>query len=127
MYLSPLQLHTISGKDNVGQEGKAGPNEFVPNVAPIHTEMKSPRDVNVDSLSNSPIVFSDTLKSKFGRSLFPKIDNSNINRAESQQDNNIDGLKAEWVEQYEPVFTSHLQLCHAGKKGLNCLDTNQLF
>lgn len=117
MYLSPLhlQLHTISGKDNVGQEGKVGPNEFVPNVAPIHTEMKSPRDVNVDSLSNSPIVFSDTLKSKFGRSLFPKIDNSN--RAESQQDN-IDGLKAEWVEQYEPGVYITFTTLQCGKKGL---------
>ncbi|RZB50643.1 PH, RCC1 and FYVE domains-containing protein 1 isoform D [Glycine soja] len=110
-----LRLHTISGKDNVGQEGKAGPNEFVPNVAPIHTEMKSPRDVNVDSLSNSPIVFSDTLKSKFGRSLFPKIDNSN--RAESQQDN-IDGLKAEWVEQYEPGVYITFTTLQCGKKGL---------
>jgi len=119
MYLSPLQLHTISGKDNAGQEAKVGQHEFVPNVATIVTDMKSPRDGNVDSLSNSPIVFSETLKSKFGRSMFPKNENSNSNRGESQQQDNINnGLKADWVEQYEPGVYITFTTLPCGKKGL---------
>nr|KYP76012.1 putative E3 ubiquitin-protein ligase HERC2 [Cajanus cajan] len=116
-----LRLHTISGKDHAVQEGKVGQHEFVPNVAPIHIDMKSPRDGNIDSLSNSPIVFSDTLKSKFGRSLFPKNDklmeNSNLNRADSQQDT-TEGLKSEWVEQYEPGVYITFTTLPCGKKGL---------
>ncbi|KAK8468682.1 hypothetical protein PHAVU_006G086822 [Phaseolus vulgaris] len=114
-----LRLHTISGKDNAGQEAKVGQHEFVPNVATIVTDMKSPRDGNVDSLSNSPIVFSETLKSKFGRSMFPKNENSNSNRGESQQQDNINnGLKADWVEQYEPGVYITFTTLPCGKKGL---------
>lgn len=110
-----MQLHTE-------HEGKVGQQEFVvPNVAPIHTDMKSPRDCNVDSLANSPIVFSNTLKSKFGRSLFRKSDksmeNSNLNRTESQQDTS-EGLKVEWMEQYEPGVYITFTTLPCGKKGL---------
>ncbi|QCD77986.1 hypothetical protein DEO72_LG1g1615 [Vigna unguiculata] len=112
-----LRLHTISGKDNAGQEAKVGQHEFVPNLATIVTDMKSPRDGNGDSLSNSPIVFSDIIKSKFGRSMFPKNENSNFSRGESQQDN-INGLKADWVEQYEPGVYITFTTLPCGKKGL---------
>lgn len=111
-----LRLHTE-------QEGKVGQQEFVvPSVAPIHTDMKSPRDCNVDSLANSPIVFSNTLKSKFGRSLFRKSDksmeNSNLNKTESQQDITTEGLKVEWMEQYEPGVYITFTTLPCGKKGL---------
>ncbi|XP_057430235.1 PH, RCC1 and FYVE domains-containing protein 1 isoform X2 [Lotus japonicus] len=116
-----LQLHTISGKDNVGQEGKAGLHESLPNLAPVHTDMNSPRDSNMDSLSNSPIVFSATLKSKFGKSKFLKNDrskeNSNLTQAEPQQDT-ADGLKVEWVEQYEPGVYITLTTLPCGNTGL---------
>ncbi|KAJ1388172.1 Zinc finger, FYVE/PHD-type [Sesbania bispinosa] len=117
-----LRLHTVTGKDNAGQEGKVGLPEFLPNLAPIHTtDMNSPRDGNMDSLSNSPIVFSDTFKSKFGKSMFLKNDrlmeNSNFTRAEPQQDT-ADSLKAEWVEQYEPGVYITFTTLPCGKRGL---------
>ncbi|XP_061350338.1 PH, RCC1 and FYVE domains-containing protein 1 [Gastrolobium bilobum] len=116
-----LRLHTISGKENAGQEGKVGIHESLPNLAPIHTDINSPRDGNMDSLSNSPIVFSDTLKSKFGRSMLLKSDrlleNSNATRSESQQETN-EGLKAECVEQYEPGVYITFTTLPCGKKGL---------
>ncbi|KAK7302042.1 hypothetical protein RJT34_12921 [Clitoria ternatea] len=117
-----LRLHTISGKDNNGQEGKVGLQEILPSLAPVHTDMKSPREGNLDSLSNSPIVFSDTLKSKFGRNMVLKNDKltddtPNLNRAECQQDNN-NGLKVEWVEQYEPGVYITFTTLPCGKKGL---------
>ncbi|KAL2333184.1 hypothetical protein Fmac_014397 [Flemingia macrophylla] len=116
-----LRLHTISGKDHAVQEGKVGQHESVPNVAPIRTDTKSPRVGDMDSLSNSPIVFSDTIKSKFGRSMLPKNDkqmeNSNLNRADYQQDS-TEGLKVEWVEQYEPGVYITFTTLPCGKKGL---------
>ena len=119
-----MQLHTISGKDhNAGQEGKVGlgVHECLPNLAPIHTDANSPRDGNMDSLSNSPIVFSDTLKSKFGRNIFLKNDrvmeNSSITKPESQQDS-ADSLKVEWVEQYEPGVYITFTTLPCGRKGL---------
>lgn len=107
-----MQLHTISGKDNAGQEGKVGGHECLPNLTPIHTDIKSPKNGNMDSLSNSPIVFSDTLKSKIGRSMLLKND-----RAESKDDSG-DSLKVEWVEQYEPGVYITFTTLSCGKKGL---------
>lgn len=109
-----LRLHTISGKDNHGLEQKAGLQEFLPNLAPIHTDMNSPRNANTDSLSNSPIIFSSALKSKFGRSILLKKDN-NLTKAESQQEN---ALKVEWVEQYENGVYITLTKSPSGEKGL---------
>lgn len=109
-----MQLHTISGKDNHGLEQKAGLQEFLPNLAPIHTDMNSPRNANADSLSNSPIIFSSALKSKFGRSILLKKDN-NLTKAESQQEN---ALKVEWVEQYENGVYITLTKSPSGEKGL---------
>lgn len=109
-----LRLHTISGKDNHGLEQKAGLQELLPNLAPIHTDTNSPRNANMDSLSNSPIIFSSALKSKFGRSILLKKDN-NLTKAESQQEN---ALKVEWVEQYENGVYITLTKSPSGEKGL---------
>ncbi|KAE9594430.1 hypothetical protein Lal_00001349 [Lupinus albus] len=114
-----LRLHTLSGKDNAGQDEKVI-HECLPNLAHIQTDIKSPKVSNIDSLSNSPIVFSDTQKSKFGRTMVLKngklSENSNFNRAEPQEDSN--SLKAEWVEQYEPGVYITLTTLSCGKKGL---------
>ncbi|OIV95703.1 hypothetical protein TanjilG_01497 [Lupinus angustifolius] len=114
-----LRLHTLSGKDNAGQEEKVI-HECLPNLAHIQTDIKSPKVSNMDSLSNSPIIFSDTLKSKLGRSMLLKndklLENSNFDRAEPQVDSN--NLKAEWVEQYEPGVYITLTTLSCGKKGL---------
>ncbi|CAL5202789.1 unnamed protein product [Lathyrus oleraceus] len=117
-----LRLHTLSGKDNHGLEQKAGLQEFLPNLAPIHTDTNTPRNTNMDSLSNSPIVFSSALRSKFGRSMLLKNDklmdnNTNLTTPESQQDA-ADGLKAEWVEQYENGVYITLITSPTGEKGL---------
>ncbi|XP_058787771.1 PH, RCC1 and FYVE domains-containing protein 1-like [Vicia villosa] len=117
-----LRLHTLSGKDNHGVEQKAVLQECLPNLAPIHTDMNTPRNTNMDSLSNSPIVFSSALRSKFGRSMFLKNDkstdnNTNLLTPESQQDT-ADGLKAEWVEQYENGVYITLTTSPSGEKGL---------
>ncbi|KAL1365428.1 hypothetical protein HN51_013456 [Arachis hypogaea] len=116
-----LRLHTISGKENAGQEGQVGIHDCMSNLAPIHIDMNSPRDGNMDSLSNSPIVFSDTLKSKLGRNMLLKNDrvteNSSVAKPQSQQDN-TDSMKVEWVEQYEPGVYITFTTLPCGKKGL---------
>lgn len=85
--------------------------------------MNSPRDCNMDSLSSSPIVFSDTLKSKFGRSMLLKnndklMENSNFTRAAVSQQDTANDLKVEWVEQYEPGVYITFTTLQCGKKGL---------
>ncbi|KAK2440451.1 Regulator of chromosome condensation (RCC1) family with FYVE zinc finger domain-containing protein [Trifolium repens] len=117
-----LRLHTLSGKDNHGLEQKAGGlQEFLPNLAPIQTDMNSPRNANMDSLSNSPIIFSSALKSKFGRSILLKNDKltpKTTTKAEAQQ-NTADGLKTvEWVEQYENGVYITLTISPSGEKGV---------
>ncbi|KAE9598836.1 putative chromatin regulator PHD family [Lupinus albus] len=115
-----LRLHTLSGNDNGGQEEKVI-HECLPTLAHIQTDIKSPKVGNMDSLSNSPIVFSDTVKSKFGRGMLLKndklLENSNFNSAELQEDS-ANSLKAEWVEQYEPGVYITLTTLSCGKKGL---------
>jgi hypothetical protein len=83
--------------------------------------MNSPRNANMDSLSNSPIIFSSALKSKFGRSILLKNDKltpKTITKAEAQQ-NTADGLKTvEWVEQYENGVYITLTISPSGEKGV---------
>ena len=92
-------------------------------MTPIQTDIHTPKDGKVDSLCGSPIVFSDTLKSKYGRNLCHKsekpTEDSHSNRTESQQ-GNTKGSKdeSEWVEQYEPgVYITFTEL-PSGQKGL---------
>ncbi|KAF7831165.1 PH, RCC1 and FYVE domains-containing protein 1 isoform X1 [Senna tora] len=115
-------LHTISGKANAVQDGKLGVQECLSNLTPIHTDIHTPKDGNVDSLSSSPIVSSDTLKSKLSRSMLLKSDRSKQdspkNKADSHQQDGSEGLKVEWVEQYEPgVYITFTKL-PCGQKGL---------
>lgn len=77
------------------------------------------KDSQVDSLSNTPIIFSDTLKSKFGRDVCNtrSMENSHVTRTESPQ-NGRNASKLEWVEQYEPgVYITFTNL-PSGQKGL---------
>ncbi|XP_020976757.1 uncharacterized protein LOC110271023 [Arachis ipaensis] len=48
-----VRLHTISGKENAGQEGKVGIHDCMSNLAPIHIDMNSPRDGNMDIWHNT--------------------------------------------------------------------------
>ncbi|CAI8618781.1 unnamed protein product [Vicia faba] len=100
-----LWLHALPGKDNHGIELKVVLQEFLPNLAPKQTKMNTPRNTNMDSLSNSPIVFYSALRSKLCRSMLLNNEkmmdnNANLIIPESQQDT-ANGLKVEWVEQYE--------------------------
>lgn len=77
------------------------------------------KDSQVDSLSNTPIIFSDTLKSKFGRDVCNtrSMENSNVTRTESPQ-NGRNASKLESVEQYERgVYITFTNL-PSGQKGL---------
>lgn len=115
-----MQLHTISGKTNAGQEGKLRVEECLSNLTPINTDVHTPKDGNVESLSSSPTLFSDTLKSKFA-SMFLKSDrskeDSELTRAECEQ-GSTEGLKVEWVEQYEPGVYITFTALPSGQKGL---------
>ncbi|RYR03792.1 hypothetical protein Ahy_B06g083117 [Arachis hypogaea] len=48
-----VRLHTISGKENTGQKGKVGIHDCMSNLAPIHIDMNSPRDGNMDIWHNT--------------------------------------------------------------------------
>ncbi|XP_054795726.1 PH, RCC1 and FYVE domains-containing protein 1 isoform X1 [Prosopis cineraria] len=121
LVLRLLQLQTVSDKTVPGQEGKLGIQEYLSNLTPIRTDINSPKDRNVDSLSNSPIVFSGSLKSKLARSMILKSDrskeDSQLTKAESHEDSS-EGLKVEWVEQYEPGVYITLITLPCGQKGL---------
>lgn len=87
----------------------------------LRTDVNSPKDGNVDSLLNSPIVFSDSLKSKLAKSSILKSDrskeDSQLTKAESHEDSS-EGLKVEQVEQYEPGVYITLTSLPCGQKGL---------
>ncbi|KAF5747997.1 putative Ran GTPase binding protein [Tripterygium wilfordii] len=83
-------------------------------------QVKLSEDRQLDSLSSSPIVFSNTLKSVYGRELFKEnvktVENSPAPRKESRQ-----GAKAsdpEWVEQYEPGVYITFTMLPSGRKEL---------
>ncbi|KAM7268628.1 hypothetical protein ACFE04_010794 [Oxalis oulophora] len=118
-----FRLHTMSEKVSGGKETKDGANanlQVVPTHQPL--EVNLPKDRQVDSLSNSPISFSSTLKSKYGR------DNSQetsrtveepqvVKKAECRQ-NEAKESQNEWVEQYETgVYITFTNL-PSGQKGL---------
>ncbi|XLU24439.1 hypothetical protein S245_060505, partial [Arachis hypogaea] len=46
-------LHTILGKENAGQKGKVGIHDCMSNLAPIHIDMNSPSDGNMDIWRNT--------------------------------------------------------------------------
>ncbi|KAF7816297.1 PH, RCC1 and FYVE domains-containing protein 1 isoform X1 [Senna tora] len=113
-----LKLHTISGKANSGQEEKiVGAHESLPYLPSIHTDIHTPKNCNLDSLSSSPIVFSDKLKSKFGRSMFLQSDNKAMEDSHHQEDS-TKGSKVEWVEQFDPGVYITLTTLPCGQKGL---------
>ncbi|KAK3218644.1 hypothetical protein Dsin_012614 [Dipteronia sinensis] len=120
-----VRLHTVSEKVSAGREAKDGVDANLPRNTPVYRdspvldgvhpmfvstnmppEVKLPKDRKVDSLCSSPIVFSNTLKSVYGRDLCH--DNSSrsledplVAKMEPQQ-RGTKSSKPEWVEQYEP-------------------------
>ncbi|KAG8659812.1 hypothetical protein MANES_02G081100v8 [Manihot esculenta] len=134
-----LRLHGMSERISAGKEAKTGLDVNAsqntraytnsPTVTPrppfssIHLppEVKLPKDRQVDSLSSSPIVFSNTLKSLDGRGLFQENgrseDESSVPRTDSRQ-NGTKGSRLEWLEQYEPGVYITFTTLPSGQRGL---------
>lgn len=128
----------MSEKASSKKEGKDGIHASLTQIAPVYAdriegvhhmivathlppEVGLSKDRQVDSLSNTPIVFSDTLKSKYGRQICHEktrsVENSHDTRTESPQ-NGINASKPEWVEQYEPGVYITFTSLPSGQKGL---------
>ncbi|KAK4274984.1 hypothetical protein QN277_018134 [Acacia crassicarpa] len=113
------KLQTISEKHEAIQEGKVA-------VVPYLSDVDTPRSYNLDIQSDSPILFSDKLRSKFGRSKFLQSGKSRENFQvtgvqQSQQDGNK-GSNDEWKEeQYNPGVYITLTSLPSGEIGLKRL------
>ncbi|KAL5810183.1 hypothetical protein ACOSQ4_026751 [Xanthoceras sorbifolium] len=136
-----VRLHTVSEKVSAGREAKERVDANLPrntlvlrdspkldgghpmfistNMPP---EVKLPKDRKVDSLCSSPIVFSDTLKSVYGRDLCHdnssrSLEDPHVARTEPQQ-RGTKASKPEWVEQYEPGIYITFATLPSGQRGL---------
>ncbi|KAM2685465.1 hypothetical protein FF1_047168 [Malus domestica] len=91
-----LRLKTISEKASAGKQPNNGIDTKLPQLTPLNTNTKLPE---VDSVSDSPAVLSDTPKSEpHGRE--------------------TKSAKLEWVEQFEPGVHLTLVVLPNGQKGL---------
>ncbi|XP_020535787.1 PH, RCC1 and FYVE domains-containing protein 1 isoform X2 [Jatropha curcas] len=128
-----LRLHAMSDKISTGTEAKGGndlnsspntpactnsPTLASPRLAfaSLHLppEVKVPKARQIDSLSSSPIVFSNTLKSM---DIAKSEDDSHVTKTDSRQ-NGTRGSRLEWVEQYEPGVYITFTILPGGQKGL---------
>ncbi|XP_015879928.3 PH, RCC1 and FYVE domains-containing protein 1 [Ziziphus jujuba] len=135
-----LRLHKMSENVSAGREARDGVNTNVPQAAPVHVdtpalasvrrrlvakdlspEVKMLNDKKVVGVSNSPVMFSSTLKFLYGRDAChdsgKSEQDSNVSRTESQE-KETKSSKFEWVEQYEPgVYITFTKLSN-GQKAL---------
>lgn len=138
--LSFLQIHTMSEKVS-GRSDAKEVDANKPHVTPLYSdgqnfdhlhspsaatclppEVQLPKDRPIgDSLYNSPIVFSNTFKSLYGRHAFRHVNKSaedpNTNRT-SAKNGTANYLKDEWIEQYEPGVYITFTSLPGGHKGL---------
>lgn len=135
-----MQLHAMSEKLSAGKGAKvrvdlntnsqkAQANTNSPCVSPrpplalfhLPPEVKLPKDGQRDSLSSSPITFSNTLKSLDARGLFKEIgksdDDSHTPRTNSRR-NGTKGSRLEWVEKCEPGVYITFTALPCGRTGL---------
>lgn len=130
----------MSENVSAGREARDGVNTNVPQAAPVHVdtpalasvrrrlvakdlspEVKMLNDKKVVGVSNSPVMFSSTLKFLYGRDAChdsgKSEQDSNVSRTESQE-KETKSSKFEWVEQYEPgVYITFTKLSN-GQKAL---------
>ncbi|CAK7338884.1 unnamed protein product [Dovyalis caffra] len=127
-------LHAMSDKVSVRKEAKDGVDPYQPQTRPDYTdtptvfssthsplEVRLPKDCKIDSLSGSPIVFSNSLKSLDGRELCHENSRTGEDLYDSTTDPRRKGTKAsklEWVEQYEPGVYITFTILPGGQKGL---------
>ncbi|GAV61757.1 RCC1 domain-containing protein/FYVE domain-containing protein/BRX domain-containing protein/BRX_N domain-containing protein [Cephalotus follicularis] len=118
-----LKLRTMSEKVSTEREARDGFDANSSQITPkcsehstVETEspvssanhpfpqVKLPKGRRVDSLSNSPIVFSNTLKSVYGRK--ESHDKNRLMEEDTETESKQNGMEAfnpeSWVEQYEP-------------------------
>ncbi|KAG7986247.1 hypothetical protein I3843_03G071000 [Carya illinoinensis] len=131
-----LRLHMTSEKVSTKTQLKDGVPATPPQISPAYKDnlervcpmivaTKLPPQVGspkeVDSLSNTPIIFSDTLRSKYGRDVCDEntrsMENSHVTRTESPH-NGAKASTLEWVEQYEPGVYITFTILPSGHKGL---------
>ncbi|KAG8662551.1 hypothetical protein MANES_01G123500v8 [Manihot esculenta] len=135
-----LRLHAMSEKLSSGKGAKvradlttnsqkAQANTNSPCVSPrpplalfhLPPEVKLSKDGQRDSLSSSPITFSNTLKSLDARGLFKEIgksdDDSHTPRTNSRR-NGTKGSRLEWVEKCEPGVYITFTTLPCGRTGL---------
>lgn len=130
----------MSEKISSGREAKNGVDSNLPQnrpactdsptlvgASPVSASTRLPLEVTlpinrrVDSLSGSPIVFSNMLKSMDGRELRHENNRSVGNSHDSRIESWEDGTKVsrhEWVEQYEPGVYITFTILPGGQKGL---------
>ncbi|XP_022143439.1 uncharacterized protein LOC111013314 isoform X2 [Momordica charantia] len=135
-----LRIHTMSEKVS-GRSDAKEVDANKPHVTPLYSdgqnfdhlhspsaatclppEVQLPKDRPIgDSLYNSPIVFSNTFKSLYGRHAFRHVNKSaedpNTNRT-SAKNGTANYLKDEWIEQYEPGVYITFTSLPGGHKGL---------
>lgn len=119
-----VRLHTLSEKVSASREAKEGVNANLPPKLDTDRppEVKLLKDRKVDSLCSSPIVFSNKLKSVYGRELCRNnssgsVEDSQVARTEPQP-KGTKASKLEYVEQYEPGIYITFTTLPSGQKGL---------
>ncbi|ESR43646.1 hypothetical protein CICLE_v10010970mg [Citrus x clementina] len=119
-----VRLHTLSEKISAAKEAKEGVDANLPPKLDTDKppEVKLPKDRKVDSLCSSPIVFSNKLKSVYGRELCHdnssgSVEDSKVARTEPQP-KGTKASKLEYAEQYEPGIYITFTTLPSGQKGL---------
>ncbi|KAM7515922.1 hypothetical protein LguiA_005505 [Lonicera macranthoides] len=87
-------------------------------VHPMFVITAPPEDVKADSMCNSPILFSNTLKAMRNRDMY-SCDNRLAEETCVRTDNGQNGkMKAEWIEQYQPGVYITFTTLPSGQTGL---------
>ncbi|KAL5574147.1 hypothetical protein UlMin_023744 [Ulmus minor] len=129
-----LRLHKVSENVSAGRKEKDGVDTNIPQITPALLDSPAfgcvspasvattiPGNKQIDSMSNSPIVFSKSLKFLYERDSCRDSsrleDDSNVGSTDPQQPE-TKVLNTEWVEQYEPGVYITFTILPSGQKGL---------
>ncbi|KAL6345825.1 hypothetical protein AAG906_017581 [Vitis piasezkii] len=113
------RLHTMSEKLSSERDAKDGIDSKLPQIITRYAD--TPKERQLDSLCGSPIVFSNSLRSMYGRDECQghtrSVEDSCLEKIDPRQ-NGTKPSKLEWVEQYEPgVYITFITLA-SGQRGL---------
>ncbi|XP_034682604.1 PH, RCC1 and FYVE domains-containing protein 1 [Vitis riparia] len=113
------RLHTMSEKLSSERDAKDGIDSKLPQIITRYAD--TPKERQLDSLCGSPIVFSNSLRSMYGRDECQghtrSVEDSCLEKIDPRQ-NGTRPSKLEWVEQYEPgVYITFITLA-SGQRGL---------